>query len=101
MGHDGKADEAIATLRAVVAAAPAFLDGFLLLGSLLEGQGRAGEAVKIYRAALRIDGLSPEVRHELERKIHSPRPLGEGQGVRATGRRDQFRRARDFNQPSP
>jgi tetratricopeptide (TPR) repeat protein len=74
LGRNGKADEAIATLRAVVAAEPAFLDGFLLLGSLLEGQGRAGEAVRAYRAALRMGGLNPAVRRELERKIQSLRP---------------------------
>jgi tetratricopeptide (TPR) repeat protein len=71
LGRNGKPDEAIATLRAVVAAEPAFLDGYLLLGSLLEEKGRAGEAIEAYRAALRIDGVSAEVRRELERKIRS------------------------------
>ena len=44
LGRNGKADEAIATLRALVAREPAFVNGYLLLGNLLEGRGRAGEA---------------------------------------------------------
>ena len=53
---------------------PAFVDGYLLLGNLLEGRGRAGEAVEVYRAALRIRRLNPAVRRELESKTQSLRP---------------------------
>lgn len=56
--EEGRLDEAIASYRKAVAAAPGFAAAHLNLGSALAQQGRDGEAIACFRKAL---GLEPEL----------------------------------------
>ncbi|MBN2577662.1 MAG: ammonia-forming cytochrome c nitrite reductase subunit c552 [Pirellulales bacterium] len=65
----GDAAAAIATLKGVLRKDPDAVDAVLLLGTLVEEQGKPSEAVEVYRAALRNAGLPPVVRRRFEEHI--------------------------------
>jgi arylsulfatase A-like enzyme/Tfp pilus assembly protein PilF len=67
--HEGRTDEAIAGLRAVLADSPGLLDAWQALGSTLMRLGREREATSAYDAMLREDPANAEAHIALAR-IH-------------------------------
>jgi tetratricopeptide (TPR) repeat protein len=69
LGREGRADESLAGLRAVVADSPGLLDAWQALGLGYARQGREREAVSAFDAMLRQDPTNPEAHLALSR-IH-------------------------------
>jgi len=70
--NHGNVDQAIETLRGFIArekSAQSAWDVLTLLGDLYESQGKKAEAAAVYRRALAVPGLPPEIRVQLEAKL--------------------------------
>ena len=67
--HEGRADEAVAGLRAVVADSPGLLDAWQALGTTYAKQGREKDAIAAFDAMLRQDPTNAEAHMALAR-IH-------------------------------
>lgn len=65
----GADSEAISVLRSVLRQDPGQLDSCLLLGDLLEKQGRKREAQELYHETLRLPGLTDQQRRFLQTRI--------------------------------
>jgi tetratricopeptide (TPR) repeat protein len=68
--QDGRVDEAIAGLRAVVADSPGLLDAWQALGTSYARLGREREAIEAFDAIVRQDATNPEAHIALAR-IHA------------------------------
>ncbi len=66
LSQHGEADQAIATLRTVVARVPHHVNSYLLLAAIHEREGRSREAAALCRQALRIPNLAPADRVKIE-----------------------------------
>jgi tetratricopeptide (TPR) repeat protein len=65
----GRQAEALSTLRDTVRREPGMPEAHLLLGELWVERGAAAEALRVYRDALRLDGLPPAARVEFQKRI--------------------------------
>ena len=65
----GELDQAIEILRDLIGRQKSELDAYLLLGEIYEGKGDTKEAAAVYRQALAMPGLPPEVRSQLQAKV--------------------------------
>jgi Tfp pilus assembly protein PilF len=65
----GETDQAMIVLRDLIGRQKAGLDAYLLLGKLYEEKGDKNEAAAVYRQALGLPGLPPEVRSRLQAKV--------------------------------
>ena len=64
--QNGQVEQAIRVLRKMVNAATAYPDAYLLLGEVLEKQGKVGEALSVYRRGSQNKNLTPRDRYRLE-----------------------------------
>ena len=62
----GKPDEAVAELKQLVAGHPSYVDGYVMLGALLEEQGKTREAADFYFQASGNDSIPRSVREQFE-----------------------------------
>ena len=67
----GDTQGAIQLLREVIRRQPAYLDAYLLLADVYEGQGDSKTAAQVYREALARPEVPPEVKRQLEAKLLS------------------------------
>ncbi len=67
----GDSDQAMKVLRDIIGRQKAGLDSYLLLGKILEDTGDKKEAAAVYRQALALPGLLPEVRSRLQAKFEA------------------------------
>ena len=67
----GNLDEAIQLLRQVIRHTPPYLDAYLLLGEIHEQRHDLAAAAAVYRDALKLEQLPPQVRRELEAKLRA------------------------------
>ncbi len=67
----GNTEDAVGTLRRMLVDHPAYADGYLLLGEILEQQGRIEEAVDLYRQAASNDRLPERVRVRFAARIRA------------------------------
>jgi tetratricopeptide (TPR) repeat protein len=67
----GSVDEAIQLLRQVIRHTPLYLDAYLLLGEIHEQRHDIPAAAAVYRDALKLEPLPPQLRRELESKLRA------------------------------
>ena len=58
-------------LRDLIGRQKSDLDAYVLLGKILEDKGDKKEAAAVYRQALALPGLPPEVRSQLQAKVET------------------------------
>jgi tetratricopeptide (TPR) repeat protein len=62
----GRVDAAVELLQKTIKNSPSYIDAYLLLGVIYEKRRDSAAAAKVYRDALKIDDLPPDLRAELE-----------------------------------
>jgi Flp pilus assembly protein TadD len=69
--RQGDANGAIDVLRKAMPQVASFTEGSLLLAEIYENQGQQAQAAEALRQALSVEGLSPQARDRLEKKLRS------------------------------
>jgi len=67
--QNGQVEQAIRVLRKMVNAATAYPNAYLLLGELLEQQGKPGDALSVYRRGSQNKNLTQRDRYRLEMQM--------------------------------
>ncbi len=63
--QSGDADAAVRTLRDLIRRRPVYADAYLLLADIYEEQGKASDALDVYRRALEVDTLPEAARRHI------------------------------------
>jgi len=70
-GEDSSA--AINTLETLISRVPAYPDAYLLLAEIHEKQGEKDKAVKVYKQALAVEGISPKAKEFINARLEAGR----------------------------
>jgi len=71
LNKNGNTAPAAATLEEIVSKKMPYPDAYAFLGEIYEGQGKKERAIFIYKQALQIEGLPPQLRDRLTARIRA------------------------------
>jgi tetratricopeptide (TPR) repeat protein len=67
--QSGDSAAAIITLDTLISRVPTYPDAYLQLAEIFEKQGKKGEAVKVYKRAMAVEGLSPKAKEYIKAQL--------------------------------
>jgi tetratricopeptide (TPR) repeat protein len=67
--EQGDLTGAVATLEGVIGRIPAYAEAYLLLAEIFETQGKKSGAIKVYKQALAVEGISPKAKEYIRSKL--------------------------------
>ncbi len=67
----GDSAAAIITLDTLISRVPTYPDAYLQLAENYEKQGKKGEAVKVYKRAMAVEGLSPKAKEYIKSRLEA------------------------------